>query len=165
VLLLDVLEHLEEPSEFVRQCVDAFPALGHLLITVPARQGCGTATTRTTATGGYDRAGATTVCQRAGVTVISGGFFSTRCTRCWRCNGCSRCRAVEFAPVRHRWYRLVAAVLYRDGVWLPSALLGSSLLLDIRASEACMPACCRSGMALAASINVQRLSGCSRGAA
>jgi hypothetical protein len=38
VLLLDVLEHLAEPRQFVRELVAAFPNLRHVLVTVPARQ-------------------------------------------------------------------------------------------------------------------------------
>jgi SAM-dependent methyltransferase len=135
VLLLDVLEHLDEPSAFVRRCVDAFPALGHLLITVPARQELwSNYDTYYGHRRRYDRAGATAICQRAGVAVTGSGYFFhalypvLALQRLFAVD-----RAVEFAPVRHRWWhRLVAAVLYRDGVWLPGALPGSSLLLVAR---------------------------------
>ncbi|WP_426420544.1 class I SAM-dependent methyltransferase [Bradyrhizobium genosp. A] len=38
VLLLDVLEHIEQPSTFIEAIFRAFPALRLLIITVPARQ-------------------------------------------------------------------------------------------------------------------------------
>lgn len=38
VLLLDVIEHLEDPVIFLAQLRTSFPAMTHLLITVPARQ-------------------------------------------------------------------------------------------------------------------------------
>jgi SAM-dependent methyltransferase len=38
VLLLDVLEHLPAPAEFVAGLLDAFQACGDIVITVPARQ-------------------------------------------------------------------------------------------------------------------------------
>jgi len=37
ILLLDVLEHLEDPAGFLDQCVTSFPALQSLVVTVPAR--------------------------------------------------------------------------------------------------------------------------------
>ncbi len=36
-LLLDVLEHLPDPGEFLARCDASFPALHHVLVTVPAR--------------------------------------------------------------------------------------------------------------------------------
>ncbi|MBS1568755.1 MAG: methyltransferase domain-containing protein [Bacteroidetes bacterium] len=38
ILLLDVIEHLEDPVSFLRQLRNGFPALRNLVITVPARQ-------------------------------------------------------------------------------------------------------------------------------
>jgi SAM-dependent methyltransferase len=135
VLLLDVLEHLEEPSDFVRRCVEAFPALGHLLITVPARQELwSNYDTYYGHRRRYDRAAANAVCRRAGVAVLQCGYFFhalypvLALQRLFAVD-----RSVEFAPVRHRWWhRLVAAVLYRDAVWLPGTVPGSSLLLVAR---------------------------------
>jgi SAM-dependent methyltransferase len=37
VMLMDVLEHLEEPLDFLRDCGRAFPAATHIFITLPAR--------------------------------------------------------------------------------------------------------------------------------
>jgi hypothetical protein len=37
ILLLDVLEHLPEPGEFLARCDESFPAAHHVLVTVPAR--------------------------------------------------------------------------------------------------------------------------------
>lgn len=38
LLLLDVLEHLETPKNFLMECENKFPQLKNILITVPARQ-------------------------------------------------------------------------------------------------------------------------------
>ena len=38
ILLLDVIEHIEEPIQFIREIIDKFPHAKYLLITVPARQ-------------------------------------------------------------------------------------------------------------------------------
>lgn len=38
ILLLDVIEHLPEPLPFIRNLLEAFPNLKHLVLTVPARQ-------------------------------------------------------------------------------------------------------------------------------
>lgn len=38
VLLLDVLEHLEDPTQLIRSLYDAFPNVNTILFTVPARQ-------------------------------------------------------------------------------------------------------------------------------
>lgn len=38
ILLLDVIEHLEDPSAFLKQLKGGFPSLQQLVITVPARQ-------------------------------------------------------------------------------------------------------------------------------
>ena len=38
ILLLDVIEHLEDPVAFLAELRSHFPALRHLLLTVPARQ-------------------------------------------------------------------------------------------------------------------------------
>jgi len=37
LLLLDVIEHIADPILFMRELVDSFPALSHILLTVPAR--------------------------------------------------------------------------------------------------------------------------------
>lgn len=37
ILLLDVLEHLEDPAAFLDRCVTSFPLLQSLVVTVPAR--------------------------------------------------------------------------------------------------------------------------------
>lgn len=37
ILLLDVIEHLEDPADFLEKIKTAFPSAGHYLITVPAR--------------------------------------------------------------------------------------------------------------------------------
>jgi hypothetical protein len=38
LLLLDVLEHIEDPAAFLRQHVANFPACTHFVVTLPARQ-------------------------------------------------------------------------------------------------------------------------------
>ena len=38
ILLLDVIEHIPDPSSFLRELVEAFPALSRVIVTVPARQ-------------------------------------------------------------------------------------------------------------------------------
>lgn len=38
ILLLDVIEHLPEPVQFMQSLVHAFPKLSHMIVTVPARQ-------------------------------------------------------------------------------------------------------------------------------
>jgi hypothetical protein len=38
VLLLDVIEHIERPADFLRSVVESLPALRSLIIAVPARQ-------------------------------------------------------------------------------------------------------------------------------
>jgi hypothetical protein len=37
LLLLDVLEHLPSPGDFLRRCDESFPAVHHVLVTLPAR--------------------------------------------------------------------------------------------------------------------------------
>lgn len=37
LLLMDVLEHIEQPVEFLEQCHSAFPHASHLFVTLPAR--------------------------------------------------------------------------------------------------------------------------------
>lgn len=37
ITLLDVLEHLKEPREFIQKCVTAFPACDYIFVTLPAR--------------------------------------------------------------------------------------------------------------------------------
>ncbi|MBI5589644.1 MAG: class I SAM-dependent methyltransferase [Deltaproteobacteria bacterium] len=38
ILLLDVIEHVPDPADFLQRLSDAFPNLSHVIITVPARQ-------------------------------------------------------------------------------------------------------------------------------
>ena len=38
ILLLDVIEHLDDPARFITELVTAYPALEHVIVTVPARQ-------------------------------------------------------------------------------------------------------------------------------
>ena len=135
LLLLDVLEHLPEPSAFLRRCVEAFPRVGHLVITLPARQELWS---NFDAHYGhvrrYDRPSATALCRDAHLDVRRCDYFFHALYPAIALQRLvAVARTVEFAAVRHRrWHRLLAALLYRDAVWVPGAVPGSSLLLVTR---------------------------------
>lgn len=135
LLLLDVLEHLPEPAGFLHRCLAAFPHLGHVLVTLPARQELWS---NYDAYYGhqrrYDRTAAAALCRDAGAEVL-------RCTYFFHAlypplalqRLLARPRPIGFAPVRQRrLHRALATLLYYDARWLPGALPGSSLLLACR---------------------------------
>lgn len=135
LLLLDVLEHLAAPAEFLRRAGAAFPHLGHVVITLPARQELWS---NYDAYYGhhrrYDRAAALALCAEAGLEVLRCDYLFHLlypALRLQRLLGGDR--PVRFTPIRHRWaHRLLASVLQRDAAWLPGRLPGTSLLLVAR---------------------------------
>lgn len=135
LLLLDVLEHLDEPARFLRRCLGAFPRLGRVLITLPARQELwSNYDTYYGHQRRYDRAAATSVCRQAGAEVLRCSyFFHALYPPLALQRLLARPRPIGFTAVRHqRLHRALAALLYWDARWLPGALPGSSLLLVLR---------------------------------
>lgn len=135
LLLLDVLEHLDQPDGFVRRCVAAFPHADRLVVTLPARRELWS---NFDAYYGhrrrYDRGAAAALCREAGLDVLRCDYFfhalypAIALQRLFAVP-----RPVQFPPVRHHWWhRLLAAGLYRDARWLPGAVPGSSLLVVAR---------------------------------
>ena len=135
LLLLDVLEHIADPLAFLRRCLDAFPRVAHLVVTLPARQElwsnydefyghCRR----------YDRASAARLCADAGAEVIDCRYFFHALYPLLALQRLlSIGRSVEFAPVRHRRvHDLVARCLHLEARVLPGWLPGSSLLVTAR---------------------------------
>lgn len=132
LLLLDVLEHLREPTAFLRRAVAAFPRLRQVLITLPARSELWS---NYDAFYGhhrrYDRAAAAALAADAGLTPVRCRyFFHTLYPVMALQRSLGIERDVAFKPVRgDTLHRLLAAGLYLDDFCLPGALPGTSLLL------------------------------------
>ncbi len=135
LLMLDVLEHIVDPGEFLRHCVEAYPNLAHMLIALPARQELWS---------NYDvfyghhrrynRRSAALLCRSAGAEVIECGYFFHALYPVMALHRLlSIERSVELNPIRHhRLHALLASCFHLEEQWIPGAWLGSSVVVAAR---------------------------------
>ncbi len=139
LLLLDVLEHILDPVDFVRRCVAAYPNLAHLVITLPARQELWSNYDEFyDHHRRYDRQSAVALCRAAGTEVIESAYFFHALYATMALQRLlSIERSVELSPIRHRrLHAVLAACFHLEAQWLPGAWLGSSLLVAARVRHA-----------------------------
>jgi hypothetical protein len=132
VLLLDVIEHLPDPGAFVSSITGSYPAVRHLIVTVPARSELWS---------NYDefcrhyrRYDLKALCEtlvQAGFNVSRVGYFFHSLYPFMLMAKLGRGRATRLrAP--GRWtallHNIAADILYWESVFLPSALYGTSAI-------------------------------------
>lgn len=133
VLLMDVLEHLEEPAEFLRQAKAAYPNARTFFVTVPARMEIWSNYdeyyghfTR------YDQGSLAALATRAGFRVRTSGYFfhalyaAARAVQPFQKGRPIVVRAPEGGTVR-AIHQLIARVFDWEERLLPSGARGSSL--------------------------------------
>lgn len=131
VLLLDVLEHIEEPQDFLERILRTFPLLRTLIITVPARQELWS---------NYDehyrhflRYDAGKLCdlaKRSGLAVRDYRyFFHGLYVPAWLLKKLGVDRQTTFSAPRLRWlHRLLGAAFQVESRILPNRVYGTSLI-------------------------------------
>ena len=135
VLLLDVLEHILDPRAFVRRCIEAFPNVKHLLITLPARQELWSNYDEFYGHHRrYDLESAAELCREAGTEVIECGYFFHALYAAMALQRLlSVGRSVELNPIRHQHlHGILSLYFYLEEKLLPGAIPGSSLLITAR---------------------------------
>ncbi len=133
VLLLDVIEHIEDPATFLKAIVAAFPNCRCFLVTVPARQELwSNYDLHYGHHRRYDHNGLATVLDRAGLrSAALRYFFRPLYVGARLLAALDRPRETVLAPPRHRWlhYLLACGLHGFERLLRPwSSLPGSSLL-------------------------------------
>lgn len=137
VLLLDVLEHLDDPAGFLTAIVGAYPAMGRLLITVPARQELFSNYDEFYGHRlRFDEAALARLVAAAGLSLeCQGYFFHALYAPARLLSALGRPRAtVVHAPAGavRLAHRVLGAALAAEERLIPSALRGTSLWAELR---------------------------------
>jgi hypothetical protein len=132
VLLLDVIEHIEQPADFLRSVVESLPALRSLIIAVPARQELWS---------NYDEhwrhflrydIGKLREVARASHLSINAWsyFFHALYVPAWILKRLGLKRATAFpAPKSNFWlHRWLGHMFWLESRWLPKQVFGTSLI-------------------------------------
>jgi SAM-dependent methyltransferase len=133
MLLLDVLEHMSDPTGFLEECIAAFPRAETLLITLPARMELWS---EYDAHFGHQRrfdlGSAAEICALPSLEVVeSAYFFHALYPILWLTRNASGRRTTP--PVRWpRLHALLGRLLQLESRWLPARWPGSSLLIALR---------------------------------
>jgi len=131
VLLLDVIEHIERPSDFLASVFEALPALRTILITVPARQELwSNYDEHYRHFLRYDVGHLRQVAQASGLSIRTWSyFFHALYLPAFLLTRIGRPRATAFpAPTATRLHRLLGALFSLESRIMPKALPGTSLI-------------------------------------
>ena len=131
VLLLDVIEHIERPSDFLTSVFEALPALRTILITVPARQELwSNYDEHYRHFLRYDIGRLRQVAEAAGLSIRTWSyFFHALYLPAFLLTRIGRPRATSFpAPAATRLHRLLGGLFALESRVLPKALPGTSLI-------------------------------------
>ncbi len=133
LLLLDVIEHIADPGPFLRELIDSFPSLRHILLTVPARAELWSNYDEHYGHfRRYDREQLAELAKGLPVKVLTFGYFFHSAYLLLRTlNLFKRARATTLHPPSgvFLWlHRLFAHGMVLDAALLPGSLPGSSLL-------------------------------------
>ncbi len=140
ILLLDVIEHIEDPVAFLRQLRNGFPALVNLVITVPARQEL---FSNFDEFNGhyrrYDRPGLKAQIEAAGARIMRSSYFFHALYPAARAQlRLSNKRSIEFHVPSKGLYSVlhnaIGSCLYMEYKCLPGNWPGSSIIAHARFS-------------------------------
>ena len=138
IMLLDVLEHLERPDEFLSRCIDAFPNLQYVLMTMPARQELWSNFDEYfDHFRRYDRRSVAALCESAGLSVDSlGYFFHSLYLVVGAMKFVRGRRGVDVEPVTLHWmHDLLGRLFHLEEKIVPSALPGTSIYAMARVAR------------------------------
>jgi len=130
VLLLDVLEHIEQPSDFIASVFRALPAVQTVIITVPARPELwSNYDEHYRHHVRYDIRGLRDMLERSGLSLDTCGyFFHALYVPAWLLKRFGVNRRVSFAAPKTAWLHKLLGKLFSVESWLlPKALYGTSL--------------------------------------
>lgn len=133
LLMLDVLEHLEHPKALLSDCLEAFPALGHMLITLPARTELWSDyDERYGHVARFDHRSILDLCAIPGIEVISSGYFFHSLYGVLRASGRGKAGQGMHPPGSPFLHSVIGGLLHMEEKLLPSRLPGSSLYALLR---------------------------------
>jgi hypothetical protein len=131
VLLLDVIEHIEQPADFIASVLGSLPAVRSLVITVPARQELwSNYDEHYRHFLRYDIQGLGRVAQASGLSISTcGHFFHALYAPAWIMKRMGLKRATAFAAPKSPWlHKLLGHMLWLESRWLPNGFFGTSLI-------------------------------------
>jgi hypothetical protein len=131
VLLLDVIEHIERPADFVSSVLGSLPAVRALVITVPARQELwSNYDEHYRHFLRYDTQGLGQVARASGLSIrTSGHFFHALYLPALILKRIGLKRSTAFAAPKSRWlHKLLGRMFWLESRWLPRGFFGTSLI-------------------------------------
>lgn len=133
ILMLDVLEHLEQPKSLLSDCLSAFPELAHVLITLPARMELWSDyDERYGHVARFDHHSVVDLCAVPGVEIVSTGYFFHSLYGVLRATGRNTVGQEMKAPGSPRLHSAIGSLLHLEEKLLPGRLPGSSLYALLR---------------------------------
>lgn len=133
LLMLDVLEHLENPKALLGDCLEAFPMLEYLLITLPARMELWSDyDERYGHVARFDHPSLLELCEITGLEIISSGYFFHSLYAVLRAMGRGKAGQEMHPPGWPLLHSVVGGLLSLEEKLLPSTLPGSSLYALLR---------------------------------
>jgi SAM-dependent methyltransferase len=136
LLMLDVLEHLEDPKALLCDCIEAFPALEYLLITLPARMELWSDyDERYGHVARFDHRSVLDLCAVSGLEMISSGYFFHSLYGVLRAMGRGVAGREMHPPRLPFLHALIGGLLHLEEKLLPSRLPGSSLYALLRVTR------------------------------
>lgn len=131
VLLLDVIEHIEQPDRFIDSILTALPSVRALIVTVPARQELWSNYDEHYGHYlRYDSGGLRRVAQASRLAIASWSyFFHALYAPAWLLKRMGRDRATAFAaPKSRRLHDFLGQLFWMESRLLPKAVFGTSLI-------------------------------------
>lgn len=138
IMLLDVLEHLEDPGPFLSRCIEGFPNLGYVLMTMPARNELwSNFDAYFDHFRRYDRRSVAKLCESSGLILESSGyFFHSLYFVVAASKFLFRRRRVNVQPVTmRRTHDLLGRLFHLEEKVVPSAFPGTSIHAIARVAE------------------------------
>jgi SAM-dependent methyltransferase len=133
LLMLDLLEHVHEPKEFLRSSLEAFPGLKYMLITLPARKELWSEyDERFGHVDRFDLPGVRDLCAEAGLEMVSSGYFFHSLYAVLLAKGRRKGERPMRIPRSARLHSAIGRLLYLEEQMLPRSLPGSSVYALLR---------------------------------
>jgi hypothetical protein len=132
-LMLDMLEHIEDPKALLCANLETFPALKFMLITLPARMELWSEyDERFGHIARFDHQSIVDLCAVPGLEMISTGYFFHSLYAILRARGQSKGQRENQAPGSPHLHAILGGLLYLEEMLLPKRLPGSSLYALLR---------------------------------
>jgi hypothetical protein len=131
VLLLDVIEHIDQPSAFLASVLQSLPAVRSLIITVPARQELwSNYDEHYRHFIRYDVQKLRELAKNARLSILAWGyFFRALYLPAWVMKRIGLKRSISFAaPKTRKLHKFLGFIFWLESRWLPKGFYGTSLL-------------------------------------